>query len=866
MGILTVALLLVKVKQVYANSAPAAVNVGQVDASLVPAVVKVGQVGLSLSPVLYSIFLETEINFGGEGGIYAEQIRNRDFEALGRGNFNFSPDPSPSFSFKSSSTAVTPGLDPGEPAANFSDFRPWAPVGAVSLTLVNTTAPFSTNPTVLELHASSAGAGVSNPGYWGIGCGAEVGHALSLYAKSALPLTLTARLRRVNVGSVVSSVDITIPGGGNWSRYTAALLPLGREESAISSCEFELVLGSAGNVTLDSVSLMPADAVAGVLRRDVVEKLRALRPGFVRTPGGSYILGRGPRTQYNWANTVGPAAARPGHYNAAWGYWVTDGLGFFELLMLAEALDSELLMAVQDGQHSGPGGQYPPDEDYGKYIQGAVDMLEFATGDISTRWGRVRATMGHEAPFPLRRVEIGNEEVDHPTGSYARHFGLLAAAMRRTNPELEVISSGRWGNPRYYRRFDHSPCLTGQDCWAWDDHLYGTADSMAMLATFYDNYNATPRGGPMPPAFVGEWGAANGPVRTLRAAVGEALFLLGLERNGDVVRAASFAPLLKNTNGNASLPCCGNNHNLLNFNATALFAIPSFYGQQLFRETLGSHTLVTTTSGGHANEDSSGSESHTSTTSTNSSHLPSSSPTLWGAQASTGGNASTVKLVNYQGSELPMTVVFDAAALACGDSVSEANPPLRVVSATVLGGGDPLAENTLDAPTTVVPRDFSAAVAVAANGSALELTLPEWSVAVVTVACREVQGPVVQPSAAAPRGGDGLQPVYVNGDLNYSCFAIPALLGIPNGTLLAFAEGRGLRDKSGHRECHDLGDVMIVLKRSDDAGRSWSELRVVRDEYWQGAKAIGNAAPVFDATTQVVHSTNGCHNYMTQYD
>lgn len=129
------------------------------------------------------------------------------------------------------------------------------------------------------------------------------------------------------------------------------------------------------------------------------------------------------------------------------------------------------------------GGHYPPDSDYGQYVTGAVDMLSFASGSAtSSAWSKLRATMGHPAPFKLWGVEIGNEEVDEPTGSYAKHFALLTEAMWKVEPGLEVVASGRWGNPRYYSRFLKNPCLNGQKCWAWDEHLYGTADSMYVAA------------------------------------------------------------------------------------------------------------------------------------------------------------------------------------------------------------------------------------------------------------------------------------------------------------------------------------------------------------------------------------------------
>jgi alpha-L-arabinofuranosidase len=457
------------------------------------------------SPFLYSAFLETEINWGGEGGLYAEQIRNRDFEALGRGGLR-----QPRYANLSLSSLVSP-------VPNISDLEPWAPVGNASLSLLNTTAPFSTNPITLHVMGST-GDGVSNPGYWGVGCRTGVGFALRFYARSSQDMVLVANLRGTSA-TVLSSVSVGVQGSGEWQEYKT-LMPAAATQHSLGA-RFELVLGAAGWVQLDSVSLIPSDSIAGLFRRDVVEMLKALKPGFMRTPGGSY-LGSNEKDSYDWKRTIGKAEARPGHYSP-WGYWVTDGLGFFELMLLAEEVGTELQMAVQDAQHEGPGGSYPPDGAYEKFVQGALDMMEFATGSPSSPWGRRRVEMGRTAPFMLRRVEVGNEEVDRPTGSYAAHYRLLTQALWAKYPELAVIASGRWGRIAYWRRFDANPCLNGQRCWAWDDHLYGTADEMVGLQSLYDGYNRS-----WPKVFVGEYGAASGPVRTLQAAVAEAVFLIAM--------------------------------------------------------------------------------------------------------------------------------------------------------------------------------------------------------------------------------------------------------------------------------------------------------------------------------------------------
>ena len=335
----------------------------------------------AINPNLYSIFFETEINFGGEGGLYAELLHNRDFEALGRGKLLNGEDDG----------ALGPpavGLDPHEPPGIPTDFRPWSPVGDVVVAIDNRTAPFSTNPNTLRLHGEPS-SGVTNPGYWGIGVRPGVGYHLSLYARSAgVALGLRALLRCSVGGAIATEASLQVPSAERgaegalmapgWHLLNATLPPPAELcSSSGGSATFELQLaaperldqpgertrgGTAQDrgqghvhvhedrgrreratyeVYLDSVSLRHTDAVDGLFRRDVFERLRAMNPGFVRTPGGNYLEGHGPRTRWQWKATVGPAAARRGHYNSAWGYWVTDGLGVYELLRLSELLNCE---------------------------------------------------------------------------------------------------------------------------------------------------------------------------------------------------------------------------------------------------------------------------------------------------------------------------------------------------------------------------------------------------------------------------------------------------------------------------------------------------------------------------------------------
>ena len=569
----------------------------------------------TLSPDLHAAFLESEINFGGEGGLYAELIHNRDFEALGRGRLVERGVGLQAFydvgTGRATAAPVAAGLDPHEPEAVHSDFRPWRVVGQAIAAIDNSTAPFATNPNTLRLQGA-AGDGVANPGFWGIGTREHVGFALALHARHrARQASVRLMARVVAEGVVLTQAELLLPPSPDeWHRVDAVLGPPARVPST-GRARFELLLLQTSEVWIDGVSLKPIDAVAGTFRRDIVEMIAALQPSFIRLPGGNYLGGHGPRTRWDWKATLGRPEARRGHYNSAWGYWVTDGMGLYELLLLCKILGAEPQVSVYTGYSMG--GSYPDASESARFVRDALDLLEFANGDAhASSFGRARAAMGRAEPFALRRLEVGNEE--HDMQGYARSYKAISDAVWLRDPSVHIVASGRWHSEASIRG---NPCLAGLRCDAWDEHFYRTPDDLALLTSAYDAYNRS-----WPKVYVGEF-AANAPVegvalRSLRAAVAEAAFMIGLERNADMVVASSFAPLLNNVHG-TQWP-----YNLINFDATRLFGLPSYHVQRTFRLSLGAHTLRTSLSGGHA---------------------------VWAATASAGRGAArrtiAIKLANY---------------------------------------------------------------------------------------------------------------------------------------------------------------------------------------------------------------------------
>ena len=454
----------------------------------------------AISPDLISLFLETEINFGGEGGLYAECIRNRDFETLGRGNLGEGWAETVADIKRKHDAGVRAGrrLDPQEPAANQTDYRPWRAFGGARAVIDNSSAPFPNNPHALLL-AGSHGAGVANPGYWGIGVRPGVGYRLSMWAIARGAPMARLGVQLVEGSRVLCNATFTLTRW--WERHEAFLRPAIPTFAAAAT--LEVVLLQQGAVLLDHVSLMPDDAAGGIFRADVFGALAALRPGFVRFPGGNYLEGHGPRTHWDWKATVAaPAHGRKGHYNSAWKYWVSDALGLFELLLLAELLRTAPQVSVFTGYHLDARG-YPEGrsgERLGvRCAQDALDLIQFANGPTSSVWGTRRAALGHPEPFQLRRLEIGNEERDLSSQGYAAHYRTITQAIWRKHPEMYVVACGFWDDKV---GMVGNPCLAGQRCDAWDEHYYRSTSQLLRMASLYDSYNRS-----LPKVYVGEYAA-----------------------------------------------------------------------------------------------------------------------------------------------------------------------------------------------------------------------------------------------------------------------------------------------------------------------------------------------------------------------
>lgn len=509
--------------------------------------VNLAQPGHAIPASLYGAFFE-EINNAGEGGVYAELVNNRAFNAR-------------------ASETSSPSLDPWTLVTT---------VGAAGAMSLDSTQPLNTVlDQSLKLTVSTVPAGgrvgIANPGYWGIALAPGVTYTLSLYAKAApgfsgpITVSLESELGVVFAQETLSGVTAT------WQKFTAVLEV---KNLAASTTTNRLVVSAStvGTVWFDMVSLFPPTwkGRPNGLRPDVMDFLAAAAPQFLRFPGGNYVQGSDANTYFRWETTIGDVAQRPGHYNSAWGYWVTDGLGFDEFFRLCEDLEVEPVLAIFAGYFF---GSPVPEANMAAYVEEAVDELEYALGDASTPWGAKRVANGHPAPYNLTYVEIGNNDfIGDGSASYISYrFPMIRNAINAKFPWIKFIATEQVPAP--------IPDVI-------DAHYYLTAAEMIQLSHQYD---ATSRTGPG--VMVSEYAVQSGAVWTLGAAIAEAAAMTGFERNSDIVSMASYAPLFVNDANRDWVP------DLIVLNAGAVYGTPSYYVQKMFATHVGDTVLPNVVTG-----------------------------------------------------------------------------------------------------------------------------------------------------------------------------------------------------------------------------------------------------------------------------
>ena len=482
-----------------------------------------------------------EINYSYDGGLYAEMVRNRTFQDHGFGGVAHW------YVEHRGHSIVSMAIDPAE-----------GPSEALQRSLA------------IDVRSADATdrAGVSNEGFWGMALRPNTTYKGSLYAKadSTEVGPLIADLINDNSGKSVASA--TIPAlSTQWKRYEFTLTT-GKIETSAEN-HLLLTVGHAGKVWIDLVSLFPPTFKnrENGNRPDLMEMMAAMHPTFLRLPGGNYLEGDQIDERFDWKNTIGPLVDRPTH-RSPWNYQSSDGMGLLEFLEWTEDLNIQTVLAVYagyslKGDHISPGPALRP------FVQDALEEIEFATGDTSTEWGAVRAKLGHPKPFPVKYVEIGNEDWFDRSGSYERRYAQFYKAIKAKYPYLELIATA----PLKRMKPD-----------VLDDHYYKRADEFFADVKHYDSVD---RNGPK--IFVGEWATREGsPTTNMGAALGDAAWMTGMERNSDLIIMASYAPLFVNVNPGGMQW----ESDLIGYDALSSYGSPGYYAQGMFAKYLGTEVPV----------------------------------------------------------------------------------------------------------------------------------------------------------------------------------------------------------------------------------------------------------------------------------
>jgi len=534
-----------------------------------------GNVTGKVSPMFYGLMTE-EINFSYEGGIYGELIRNRSFKA----------------------DAIVPRVTPDTyeagkylPVTFRPDTKPryWTEVGGASMVL-DPANPLNEFLNVsLKLDASSASitnpAGVANGGYWGIPVKPKTTYSVSFFAKAAPGFAGSVTVSLESADGKITFAKADIRGvTTEWKKFTTKLTT----GNVLPSKDnvFKLTTKSPGILWLQNVSLFPPTYKnrKNGNRADIMELLAALKPKFLRFPGGNYLEGNAFNQRFNWKETIGPVEQRPGH-PSPWGYWSTDGLGLLEFAQWCEDLDMEPVLGVFAGYCLGQGGVIPAGPRLEPYVQEALEEIEYLIGDAkTTKWGAQRAKDGHPKPFRLTYVEIGNEDWFDRSGSYDGRFAQFYDAIKQKYPHLKVISSVGYEQPQNLWVKSRVPDLV-------DEHFYRNMEEMMAQAFRYDTYSRT---NPTK-IFCGEWATRVGsPTPNLSGALGDAAWMTGMERNADVVVMHCFAPLFVNvsqlTGQGRSMQWSSD---LIGYDALTSYGSPSYYAHVMFSTMLGDEILAT---------------------------------------------------------------------------------------------------------------------------------------------------------------------------------------------------------------------------------------------------------------------------------
>lgn len=511
----------------------------------------------AISNMLTGIFFE-DINYAADGGLYAELIQNRGFE--------YQPSDK-SFHDK-----------------NWNSTFAWKLKGDQSTFTVDSIAPVhQNNPHHAVLDVKVAGAALSNTGFDGIAV--KKGDA---YFFSAFSKQLAGRISGFEVRLVSDTkgilAKITLKNTTSWKKVSGTFYP----SADATDARLEIMPLAAGKFAFDMVSLFPQKTFKGHqngLRADLAKLIADIHPKFVRFPGGCLAHGDGIQNIYKWKNTIGALETRKPDRNL-WGYHQTMGLGYFEYFQFCEDIGAApvpVIAAAVPCQNSGTGGGGQqggiPMEEMDQYIQDIVDLVEYANGDVHTTWGKKRAEAGHPKPFNLKYIGIGNE--DQITQVFKKRFTMIYQALRKKHPEITIIGTA---GP-FFEGTDYEEgwkIATDLKVPIIDEHYYQSPGWFINNQNFYDQYDRSKS-----KVYLGEYAASlpGGNKTNLETALAEALYLTSLERNGDVVSMASYAPLIAKEGHTQWNP------DLIYFNNSEVKPTTGYFVQQLYGNHAGDQYL-----------------------------------------------------------------------------------------------------------------------------------------------------------------------------------------------------------------------------------------------------------------------------------
>ena len=631
-----------------------------------PAVITVDAAhpGAAISLQMFGIFFE-DINFAADGGLYPELVKNRSFEfdeALTGWH----------------ETMVVNANGIAGPKGEL-DIRTQDPLNA-------------TNPHYLRARVYEPGYRFYNTGYRGMGVKEGAEYRFSAYVRSAGVKAIRATITDAN-GKEIGSGKLE-GFDGTWKHYEAVI----RANATEPHARLNIYVDEKGSVDLDMVSLFPVDTWAhrpNGLRKDLVQLLYDMHPGFIRFPGGCIVEGRQLLTRYRWKTTVGDIAERKTiinrwnnefDYRPAPDYFQSFGLGFYEYFQLAEDVGARPLPILNCGMACQFNSSETASLDQlNEYIQDALDLIDFANGPETSPWGKLRAQMGHPAPFHLEMIGVGNEQWGP---RYLERYKVFAAALKAKHPEIKLVVAA-------------GPAPSGEpfdSMWsAWrqlkpdivDEHYYMAPEWFLSNTSRYDHYD---RSGPK--IFAGEYAAQTSGVgkadnhNNWQAAISEAAFITGLERNGDVVQMASYAPLMAHVDAWQWKP------DAIWFDNLRSYGTPNFYVQALYANNAGTRIVPVT---------------------------PQATNGLYtSGSLDERGHELIVKAINTTGAALPVEIRLD------GQGVSGTAKVVTLESADLNG------ENSFDHPKAISPQASTAEV----KSGTISVQLQPYSVNVYRIPMR----------------------------------------------------------------------------------------------------------------------------------